>query len=778
MSPTWKRDKAEQIEKELEEIETKKARRRRQIESGTSTGLRDYVFNAPALVEDLVTQLQDECDGLRQILEVLEDASVTLKDESRWTRLAEINFERVHRNDNVVFTTWLTTFEVTWKQTMTAPQKGKQCVFLHVGTETPSRRLMLVLNKLGWYGVSIAPELPETGFEDSVTGIVLDPSDEANEDAFTAIGELGHPYRGGLVPKPNYFGLAFCNFVYTVQELRDEMFGPGVDDRKMGTAVGPQDPSSYGLIGVSRSEGVAKRLRTIRTVLATALARLANKGTLIITWPGLPFHPAMLFITSYLRGLFERVHVNMQDGVQTFECYIICAEFRRDPPAPEAGAKAASKAKAPDNTFALRSFVNSAFRRNGLDDVLMWTLTENDLIREATYGMSGISPAKGYDDMWKLFAAKLRSFAFELGTVLDLPTKSKGGGRGAKGGGRGAKGDGKGDQGAQAKGKAKAAPKAKGGDKAKAKGKAKVGAKRQGQDDDDGKDDRSGKSDSDDEAPAAASGGSSADEAGVGKSKSGKTAGASPKAAARGRRRRKPSKGDDDDEAPAAASGGGSADEAGGAAKAAPGRGRRKPGKSKGDDGGEEPVAGKTRRQGKSKGSGKLPPVPGASRPGSGDEGGDGGEGGGEVEDEEEEGEAGEEGGAEDGEELGNDHGDEDEGAESRRVSGASGMSRRMGEDAGDATRPAARPAKRRLAPSRSLPSLSCTLGAAPGSMRNGPDMRRFAERHPMLSYGLLVADNMSLADGIDEDVDHRSTRKLPPRHIAAMHKQLLRERW
>jgi len=113
----------------------------------------------------------------------------------------------------------------------------------------------------------------------------------------------------------------------------------------------------------------------------------------------------MFFLTSYLRNLFMRVHVVAMEGTKTFETYILCANFNRekanDPTPGEGGT-------------ALKSFLSSAYRRPALDDVLLWTLPANAEHEEAFFGVGGKSKSRTYDELWTLFANKYKTLASEL----------------------------------------------------------------------------------------------------------------------------------------------------------------------------------------------------------------------------------------------------------------------------------------------------------------------------------------------------------------------------
>merc|ERR1719453_2919104 len=52
----------------------------------------------------------------------------------------------------------------------------------------------------------------------------------------------------------------------------------------------------YGLMGVTRNEGMQKRLQMLRYTLIAAMQRLSSGATMIVSWSGLPDHPVLVFL--------------------------------------------------------------------------------------------------------------------------------------------------------------------------------------------------------------------------------------------------------------------------------------------------------------------------------------------------------------------------------------------------------------------------------------------------------------------------------------------------
>eukprot|EP00929_Paragymnodinium_shiwhaense_P034387 TRINITY_DN18722_c0_g1_i1.p1 TRINITY_DN18722_c0_g1~~TRINITY_DN18722_c0_g1_i1.p1 ORF type:complete len:656 (+),score=186.47 TRINITY_DN18722_c0_g1_i1:154-2121(+) len=422
--------------------------RKRLEDSGTGTGLPDWVFNAAPLVEELRDVVEPQVQGFRLILEAIVEAAELLTDD-QWQRFVSIPFTRIHKQDQEMHTSVFSKTEPDWKKTMTMPKTGKTCVFLFIGTAAPGDTLCKLFTRLGWFGVSVTPT-PPSGYGDSISSFEMDPGSHKDDEEFAALMKK----RGGKVPKPELFPLVYVNLHFSpdvvesdseeddpvephIKQRMDDFFQYDHPDLQRARARSPQkmsreetpEPakptgrgahevthfagmsqvgSGYGLLGVTRTVHVRRRLRAIRNSLATGLNRLGDKGTMIICWPGLPFHPVLLSVCNYLRGLFLRVHIVIQENsCMTWEIYILCTSFSRS---------AQTEANPSEGGgSALKSFMDSNYRRNGVDDVLLWTLTNSNLnqeCRNAGGEKKGIT--KTYDDIWTAYSRKLRSLMMEL----------------------------------------------------------------------------------------------------------------------------------------------------------------------------------------------------------------------------------------------------------------------------------------------------------------------------------------------------------------------------
>jgi hypothetical protein len=127
----------------------------------------------------------------------------------------------------------------------------------------------------------------------------------------------------------------------------------------------------------------------------SGLRKLENKGTMVIWWGGLPFHAVLVFLTRYLRAVFERVHVLAMPASDTMEVVVVCAVFKRESVKDKPG-----KPRVP-----MGSFLHSAFRDEDLDDSLLWALTQKEAVEEVL-GVVADKSSKGYSALWTLFSKK------------------------------------------------------------------------------------------------------------------------------------------------------------------------------------------------------------------------------------------------------------------------------------------------------------------------------------------------------------------------------------
>lgn len=407
-------------------------------DSGTPLGLRDYAFDANAMVADAFDAAMPKVFALHDMMDSITQAARKMRDDD-WVRFQELPCVKVHEDDQTVHGAVFASKEPTWKTLLQKPKKTKQtCVFLHMGTEPPTQVLSDFLTKLGWYGVCIGPLPPPPGNEDLVQFTQIDPSkwsDQGKVDGLTSPG-------GGLVPRPSQFGLAFVNVTFRAQsdadfiDPYDENFQEKVilmnkrraekaerqeklglqwdedrsvfDDSVM-PETSPTTATGHGKVGISRGERVRRRLRALKNSLKVALQRLQKDGSLVVFWPGLPLHPVLFFLASSLRKVFQRVHVVTSPGSKTFDIYILAVGFKRD--------------KAEDQTpgmggMELKSFLDSAWRSETLDDVLLWTLAQFEEEEEISVGSSGRGIIASYADLWTTFSEKFRALAMDLGVVI------------------------------------------------------------------------------------------------------------------------------------------------------------------------------------------------------------------------------------------------------------------------------------------------------------------------------------------------------------------------
>jgi len=437
------------LEKELKE---KQRTEQRLTGGGAILGFQDHAFNAALLCIDFTELMETESiQGFNFIRNAVRKAATTLNDEL-WEKFLTMPFSRIHMLDQEIHTKDFNKVDPAWKQIMTMPKSGKSCIFLHIGSDAPSEVLTKLLTRLGWYGVQINSK-NRTGFEDMVQSVELDPGSHKSEDEIKKLMRK----REGLVPKPDTFPLVYVNLVFKpglvesdseAEEEADEedelsevdtppesaREGSKTDDaslpkklrsasrRLTSSASSKEAPvlsadagCGYGKIGVTRTQNIRKRLRCIRNSLAIGLQRLGDKGTLVVCWPGLPFHPVFLFVVNNLRSLFKKVNLVTSDTSGSFEYYILCSNFLREQ---------SENATLGSGGSAMKSFMTGTHRANGVDDVLLWTLTEKSVLTEARIGAGGGGKiTQSYDDLWTAFARKLEFLIDELQREEDEDNK-------------------------------------------------------------------------------------------------------------------------------------------------------------------------------------------------------------------------------------------------------------------------------------------------------------------------------------------------------------------
>jgi len=115
--------------------------------------------------------------------------------------------------------------------------------------------------------------------------------------------------------------------------------------------------------------------------------------------------------------------VVVPDGTKTWETYILAAQFKRQ--------EAEETASKGGGGFMFRNFMCSAYRCADLDDALLWTLHKQGLMEEYRLGGGERTIAKGYNELWTLFAKKYRELAREVGrppgaeVVADSPSDAR-----------------------------------------------------------------------------------------------------------------------------------------------------------------------------------------------------------------------------------------------------------------------------------------------------------------------------------------------------------------
>lgn len=364
---------------------------------GTVHGRRDWVLDAHPLVQEVSEALESKCQGFQDMVASLFDAARCLDDES-WRLFCELPSRRMHKEDSDMLGSQLASLDKAWSSMLARAKRqvGGSWKCVHVGVRPISSEMRAFLQASEWDVITDGQKEPE-GCQYPLVLVNL-----AFPPALLARSQDDQDERSGLMAR-----------------LSDVC------------AI-----SGYGLLGETRDEGMQKRLQMLRYTLVAAMQRLAPHATLLISWSGLPDHPVLLFLTSHLRLRFSQVQVTAHPDATTFEVYILCTGFVELSDQVEDWY---------DWGLTLEYFLShKAHRIDGYDDVLLWSLSHADMLREAKEKGIALDAAgkptkakaaagslellqqstskapvdvaiKGtYDTLWTMFAAKYKALALEL----------------------------------------------------------------------------------------------------------------------------------------------------------------------------------------------------------------------------------------------------------------------------------------------------------------------------------------------------------------------------
>eukprot|EP00929_Paragymnodinium_shiwhaense_P049588 TRINITY_DN25005_c0_g1_i4.p1 TRINITY_DN25005_c0_g1~~TRINITY_DN25005_c0_g1_i4.p1 ORF type:complete len:551 (-),score=98.72 TRINITY_DN25005_c0_g1_i4:48-1673(-) len=325
----------------------------RRLLEASGIGLEDYILNADQTIADFCEIVGPKVQGLRHLLDSLQKAAAAL-DDARWQAFGQLPFLRQHIQDGDAHGQLLPRVDASWKAILEYPRRcGSTAQFLFVGLSPPTEALCsLLADRCGWIGYAVAPRPFSTACASlPISYVQLDPASHCHEEEAALLTQDG----GGQIPEPEAFRLVYLDFSVDLSEVEAD----SEEDAEVGTQsqsermpvtseddAAPSSPSrglhhlaqqaigtaarSYGILGVTRAAIVQRRLRGLRNILSIGLARLAGKGTLVVCWQGIPFHPVLAFLVSLLRPLFESVSLTTDSrSAASFETYVVCARFNR-----------------------------------------------------------------------------------------------------------------------------------------------------------------------------------------------------------------------------------------------------------------------------------------------------------------------------------------------------------------------------------------------------------------------------------------------------------------
>mmetsp|Transcript_41796 Transcript_41796/g.75879 ORF Transcript_41796/g.75879 Transcript_41796/m.75879 type:complete len:780 (-) Transcript_41796:13-2352(-) len=403
--------------------------------------LTDWVLNVTPLLCAARETLEMHSYDLQYYMEAVWNACRNMN-TLQWEQFCDHILTKVRKDDRECFTSFFAHIEPGWRQTLTSPKElgPGVCNFLYAGTIRMPTELCEVLTRLGWTGVCLCPIGPSN--EEYLQTMKFVQVDMFSQEGASTMKDLWSA-SGGAVPRPRTFQLVIMDLIFHTDEEEkalqdkdesladdDELLGGRSkqslrmeamqDAAKAGDAVEPgrhpmnfganedlpETASGYGKLGVTRTDRARIRLQVMHIMLTVCMVRLHPGGSMVLVWPGLPFHPTLLFIMAYLRPVFQRVHVVTPPGLKTFETFIVAHGFKRDV------VEAQSSSENPGYSFS-NFLVHSPYRRNGLDDVLLWTLTDAALLEEFRVTNGNRSKSHGYDELFKTYGDKIYALAQE-----------------------------------------------------------------------------------------------------------------------------------------------------------------------------------------------------------------------------------------------------------------------------------------------------------------------------------------------------------------------------
>mmetsp|Transcript_14869 Transcript_14869/g.33869 ORF Transcript_14869/g.33869 Transcript_14869/m.33869 type:complete len:779 (-) Transcript_14869:72-2408(-) len=403
--------------------------------------LTDWVLNVTPLLNSARETLEMHSYDLQYYMEAAWNACRNMN-TLQWEQFCDHILTKVRKDDRECFTSFFAHVEPGWRQTLTTPKElgPGVCNFLYAGTIQMPTELCEVLTRLGWTGVCLCPVGPSN--EEYLQTMKFVQVDMFSPEGASTMKDLWSA-SGGSVPRPRTFQLVIMDLIFHTDEEEkslqdkdesladdDEMLGgrskqslrmegmqdaaragdmlsPGRHPMNFGANEDlPETASGYGKLGVTRTDRARIRLQVMHIMLTVCMQRLHPGGSMVLVWPGLPFHPTLLFIMAYLRPVFQRVHVVTPPGLKTFETFIVAHAFKRDV------VEAQSSTDSPGYSFS-NFLVHSPYRRNGLDDVLLWTLTDAALLEEFRVTNGNRSKSHGYDELFKTYGDKMYALAQE-----------------------------------------------------------------------------------------------------------------------------------------------------------------------------------------------------------------------------------------------------------------------------------------------------------------------------------------------------------------------------
>jgi len=319
----------------------------------------DWVLGANDEIAMTLGQLFQESPGLRAVEELLVQAKRGLTRDSLWLfrDTAAGIFEHSEFSAKALLDGRRSSFgrvDKAWTKLLDSPQDASA---LLLGGD---QELRDVFESHNWRVEQVTPDSPE--FD------VLLTSARRQDRPRSLTGAAGRCPEFDTVYVDNVFATLWG------------LPGQGEADEDVPHFSPPLGP----FLPAPRTDVAEGNLQRFREMLYVAIVHLRDSGALIVRWQGLPYHPALMFVTAQLRIAFKAVSLLIAEEAKGFVLHVLATGHQ--------------KGQADDfnsGSSRLRYFLAGSQRSLGCDDALCWSLPQKMLRAEYKVGK------ENYELLWK-----------------------------------------------------------------------------------------------------------------------------------------------------------------------------------------------------------------------------------------------------------------------------------------------------------------------------------------------------------------------------------------